>query len=87
MLGFITQGLEFATSILHLVSLSMFIARLVANDPLGAIVITVVAGLCFVFLTGLVIVGEIAKWKVRRYVLERESEEQQRRRHLEDKSE
>lgn len=78
--------LDMASSVVHIYSLSIAVARLAANDPLGALGITAVGFICVIMLAVAVIVAEFAKLKVRQYMRKRElAETQSRPRNLEDK--
>jgi hypothetical protein len=71
MLG-VNRVAELATALLHIGGLSGAAAHMAANDPSGAIGISVVASMCVLILTGAVVLAEIAKVKVRQYVRKHE---------------
>jgi hypothetical protein len=83
----VIEGLESATSALHIYGLSFeVLARLIANDPFGALSITLVGCACVVLLTLTIIGMDVLKWIVQRSLRKREFAEEEERRRLKDKS-
>jgi hypothetical protein len=77
------EGLEFATSALHIYGLSFEVfARLIADDPFGAVSVTLVGCACVVLMTLTIIVMDVLKWRVRRNLRRRELAEEDKRRRL-----
>ena len=75
MLG-ITQPTETLASVVHtLINLSVVVSHLVANDPLGAVDVTVIGCLCLVAVTLVACACELIRWKVRQYTHKRELRE------------
>jgi hypothetical protein len=74
MLGAI-QISEVLTSLLHIVSLSIAMARLAENDLLGALLTIGVGCLCVISLAAVIILCELARWYVRQYLRNRELRE------------
>jgi uncharacterized membrane protein len=72
-------------SLVHMYAFSIAIARLAANDPVGAIRITTVAIFCVVIFAVVIIGTEVASIELRRRLHKREEVEQQKQRTLEDK--
>jgi hypothetical protein len=66
------RATELATSLLHIGGLSGAGTHLAMNDPYGAIVISVVAALCVVLLTATVILCEMARVQMHRYLRKQE---------------
>jgi hypothetical protein len=65
----ITYATEVLASVVHtLTSLSIIVAHLIHNDPLGAVSVTLVGLLCLVALTLGACGCEIVRWKVRQYI-------------------
>jgi hypothetical protein len=73
MLG-VSKANEVATSLLHIGGLSGAGMRLAAEDPWGALSITIVACLCVFLLTGSNVLVEVAKLKLRQYVRKSEKD-------------
>lgn len=69
----VTEAAEVLTSVVHtLTSLSVIITHLIANDPYGAVDVTVVGLLCLVAVTLVGVGCEILRWKIRQYIRARE---------------
>lgn len=69
----ITQATEAFASVVHtLINLSVIVLHLVANDPLGAVGLTVIGCLCLVAVTLVACGCELVRWKVRQYTHTRE---------------
>jgi len=73
----IVQLAELLTSLVHIYILSVEVfARLAANDPLGAVSITLTGSVCVIAFTVVVIVCELVKWRVRLFVRKHERDAQ-----------
>ena len=62
------RATQMATSLLHIGGLSGAGTHLAMNDAYGAIVISLVAALCVILLTATVILCEMARVNLRRYL-------------------
>lgn len=69
------QITEVLASILHAISLSIAMARLAESDPVRALITAGVGCLCVLSLAGAIILCELARWYVRRYLRKREMSE------------
>jgi hypothetical protein len=76
---------DFVSSLAHFVSFSMAVTRLAANDPAGAIRITVVGVVCVLVFAVVIIATEVAKVEARRYARKREDAEEKKKKTMEDK--
>ena len=63
--------LEVGTSLLHAGSLSIAVAHIAEHDFVGALIAIAFGSLCVITLTSVVILCELARWCVSRYLTEK----------------
>ena len=69
----VTYATEVLSAAVHtLTSLSVIVAHLASNDPLGAVTVTLIGCFCLLAVTLVGCGCEVVRWRVRQYIRARE---------------